>query len=78
MAVAQRGLVVAVGVAAEEAGTRAEDDEAEDAAAAAAAARARYARVRAMVLCCSCRVKGSLKLRDLQLSTLWALFTLLI
>jgi len=77
MAGAQRGLVVAVGVAAEEAGTRTEDDEAEDAAAA-AAARARYARVRAMVLCCSCRVKGSLKLRDLQLSTLWALFTLLI
>jgi hypothetical protein len=69
-----------VGGAAEEAGTGTEDDEAEDAAAAAAAAaRARWARVRggAMVLSCSCRVNGSLKPQDLQLSTLFTLFTAL-
>jgi hypothetical protein len=54
-----------------------DDDEAEDAAAAAAAARASWARVQggAMVLSCSCIVKGSSKLRDLQLSTLFTLFT---
>jgi hypothetical protein len=73
------GLVVVVGGgAAEEAGTGAEDDdEAEDAAAAAAAARASWARVwgGAMVLSCSCIVKGSSKLQDLQLSTLFTLFT---
>jgi hypothetical protein len=64
-----------VGGAAEEAGTRAEDDDkAEDAAAAARASWARVCR-RAMVLSCSCKVKGSSKLQNLQLSTLFTLFT---